>query len=282
MFRLPKTYSGFLLVFDILYNIIYTFILFFAKCTFLCTFALYRKVNSFDVVCTARNILAFLFNHFFTILLTITMKYRNGYFTGKGTTAIGRMCAYDLNGANVFRSIPEKVRVSQAENAVSKRKRFAVLSKLIKDLTPIFILRTLPTKAGENYRNPASTANSPAVTDNGQGIVTTDLTALVLSKGSLASQPVTVTPNSSAKNVTITWTASTAVGTSPDDSVKIAVVSDGDGLLVALEEDARAAGTKTIDLSSVPVGANCYVYVFVKSATNGSWSDSIYAGTFVA
>jgi hypothetical protein len=206
------------------------------------------------------------------------MKVRNGQFSGKGQTVLGKMCAYMLNGVNVVRSVPEKVKVTITDELLNRRARFAALSKVVKAFTRVFIMNTLPKKLGENYRNPATSLNAQAVSVSGAQVVEVNAGAFVLSKGSLATQPATASQGAPGGDIVITWTASTAVGATPADTVYIALYNETKEVLFSLEDDARSSNGVSIPVTGMNVGDNLFIYTFVKSSGGSFWSDSIFIG----
>lgn len=206
------------------------------------------------------------------------MKVRNGQFSGKGQTVLGKMCAYMLNGVNVIRSVPESVKVTITEELLNRRARFATLSKVVKAFTRVFIMNTLPKKPGENYRNPATSLNAQAVSVSGAQVVNVDAESFVLSKGSLATQPATASQGAAGDDVVITWTASTAVGATPTDTVYVAIYNETKELVASIEEDARSSNGISIPVTGMTTGDKLFIYTFVKSSVGSFWSDSLFIG----
>ena len=206
------------------------------------------------------------------------MKVRNGLIGGKGQTVLGKMCGYQLNGVNVLRSVPERVKVTVTDELLNRRARFASLSKLVKKLTPVFIMGTLPMKPGQNYRNPATSANSNAVTVSGGQRVEIDPTLFILSKGSLGGQYATVTQAFAGAPIVATWNSNTNVGTSPSDRVYLVAYNETKEVLYSLEDDARSAEEITLPSTGAAVGDLVHFYTLVKSTNGSFWSDSQYLG----
>lgn len=206
------------------------------------------------------------------------MKIRNGEFSGKGKTVLGNVCAYMLNGVNVVRSVPEKVKVTITEDLMNRRARFSVLSKVVKSFARVFVMNTLPKKPGQNYRNPATSLNSQAVTVTGAQVVSVDSSAFVLSKGSLATQPATASQTGPGADIKVEWTASTAVGATATDTVYAVAYNENEELVASIEEDARDSGAITIPIAGITVGHKLFIYTFVKSSGGSFWSDSLFIG----
>jgi len=208
------------------------------------------------------------------------MKLKNGKFSGKGQTVLGYMTAYMLAGVNVMRSIPTSVKTSDSQNASDSRLRFKALSGIVKNMSPVLAMRTMPINEGENFRNPATRENSQAVTLSAPGVVKVTPADFVWSKGGFANQPATGTYNSSTQKFEVSWTASTAVGASPDDKVYLVIAGKNAEILTALEEDARSAGGLASSVSALPSGSTCYAFLLVKSIRSNNWANSQYLGTF--
>jgi hypothetical protein len=208
------------------------------------------------------------------------MKFKNGEFSGKGKTAIGYMTAYKSAGVNIFRSIPENVKVSKEQPSLNSRKRFSTLSKLVKGLSQVLVQKTLPMKPGENYRNAGSTYNSAAVTVDSSGRVDIDYGNVVISKGSLTSENATGSFDGAANKYLVNWTTQNLFGTSPDDSVRVAIYNETEQIVSTIEEDARASNEIIIDTSAILLGQVCHAYLYIKSANGNRFSDSLYLGKF--
>jgi hypothetical protein len=206
------------------------------------------------------------------------MKIRNGEFSGKGKTVLGKVCAYMLSGVNVVRSVPEKVKVTITDDLLNRRARFSALSKVVKSFAQVFVMNTLPKKPGQNYRNPATSLNAQAVSVSGAQVVEVDAQAFVLSKGSLATQPATASQGAPGDDIVITWTASTAVGATPTDTVYVVFYNNTKELVASIEEDARSSNGVSIPVTGLNVGDKLFIYTFVKSSGGSFWSDSLFIG----